>query len=137
MSEQQLKLFLNNVLERKNEIINTIYNEPKYKKQLRTMVKDLEITEESFKTDVTVIVTMILKESKNNGYIASVLIFSMELDTNLTKKFIWYRRSMLIETLIPVLISSNHCKRVKYLCCKYLIIFIISSIVLTNLLIKS
>ena len=97
------------------------------------MVEDLEISDESFKTDVTVIVTTILKESTNNGYIASVLI----LDAYLTEKSTWYRRSMLIETLIPVLILSNHCKRVKYLCCKYLIIFIISSIILTNLLIKS
>ena len=136
MSEQQLKLFLNNVLERKNEIINTMYNDPQYKKQLRTMVEDLEITEKSFKTDITVILTTVLRESKNNGYIASVLIFSMELDTYLTEKTIWYRRSMLIETLIPILILSKHCKRVEYSCCKYLIIFIISSIVLTNLLIK-
>ena len=137
MSEQQLKLFLNNVLERKNEIINTMYNDPQYKKQLRTMVEDLEITEKSFKTDITVILTTVLRESKNNGYIASVLIFCMDLDTYLTEKTTWYRRSMLIETLIPILILSKHCKRVEYSCCKYLIIFIISSIVLTNLLIKS
>ena len=137
MSEQQLKLFLNNVLARKNEIINTIYNDPQYKKQLRTMVKDLKITKESFKTDITVILTTVLKDSKNNGYIASVLIFSMELDTYLTEKSSWYKRSMLIETLIPILILSKHCKRVEYSCCKYLIIFFISSIVLTNLLIKS
>ena len=137
MSEQQLKLFLNNVLERKNEIINTMYNDPQYKKQLRTMVEDLEITEKSFKTDITVILTTVLRESKNNGYIASVLIFCMDLDTYLTEKTTWYRRSMLIETLIPILILSKHCKRVEYSCCKYLIIFFISSIVLTNLLIKS
>ena len=137
MSEQLLKRFLNNVLERKNEIINTIYNDSKYKKQLRTMVKDLKITKESFKTDITVILTTVLKDSKNNGYIASVLIFSMELDAYLTEKSSWYRRSMLIETLIPILILSKHCKRVEYSCCKYLLIFFISSIVLTNLLIKS
>ena len=64
MSEQQLKLFLNNVLERKNEIINTIHNDPKYKKQLRTMVENLEITEKSFKTDITVILATVLGESK-------------------------------------------------------------------------
>jgi hypothetical protein len=101
------------------------------------MVEDLEITKESFKTDITVILTTVLKDSKNNGYIASVLIFSMELDAYLTEKSSWYRRSMLIETLIPILILSKHCKRVEYSCCKYLIIFFISSIVLTNLLIKS
>ena len=85
MSEQQLKRFLNNVLERKNETINTIYNDSKYGKQLKTVVEDLGITEESFKTDITVILTTVLKDSKNNGYIASVLIFSMELDTHLTE----------------------------------------------------
>ena len=132
-----MKLFLNNVLERKNETINTIYNDSKYKKQLRITVEDLKITKESFKTDITVILTTVLRESKNNGYIASVLIFCMDLDTYLTEKTTWYRRSMLIETLIPIFILSNYCKRVEYSCCKYLIIFIISSIVLTNLLIKS
>ena len=133
MSEQQLKGFINNVLERKNETINTIYNDSKYKKQLRIKVEDLMLTEESFKTDVTMIITTVLEESKNNGYIASVLIFSMELDAYLTKNSSWYKRSMLIETLIPIL--CKHCKKVEYLCCKYLIIFVISSIVI--LLIKS
>ena len=78
------------------------------------------------------IITMTLKKSKTDGYIASVLIFSMELDAHLTKNSSpWYKRCMLIETLIPLL-----CKRSKNkLCCKYLFIFIISSIVI--LLIKS
>ena len=130
MSEQQLKGFINNVLERKNETINTIYNDSKYKKQLRIKVEDLMLTEESFKTDVTMIITTVLEESKNNGYIASVLIFSMELDAYLTENSSWYRRSMLIETLIPILILSKQCKRVEFSCCKYLIIFFISSIIL-------
>ena len=89
----------------------------------------MRITEENLETDVTAIVTMVLEESKNNGYIASVLIFSMELDAHLTKNSSsWYKRCMLIETLIPLLPKNQ-------LCCKYLFIFIISSIVI--LLIKS
>ena len=134
MSEHAaLKQLLNNVLERKNKTMNTIYNDSNLNvKQLKTMVEDLEITEESFEKDVTAIVTMVLEESKTNGYIASVLIFSMELDAHLTKNSSsWYKRNELIETLIPLL-----CKRCKNrLCCKYLIIFVISSIVI--LLIKS
>ena len=87
------------------------------------MVEDLGIIEENFETTVTEIVTMTLEESKSNGYIVSVLIFSMELDAYLTKN-----SSVLIETLIPLL-----CKRCKNeLSCKYLII---SSIVI--LLMKS
>ena len=132
MSEQQyLKQLLNNVLERKNKTINTIYNDSNYHyvKQLKTTVEQLRITEESFKTDVTAIVTMTFKESETNGYIASVLIFSMELDAHLTKNSSsWYKRCMLIETLIPLLCKNNSS-------CKYLFIFIISSIVI--LLIKS
>ena len=75
---------------------------------------------------------MVLEESKTNGYIASVLIFSMELDAHLTKNSSsWYKRSVLIETLIPLLYKH----RKNQLSCKYLFIFIISSIVI--LLIKS
>ena len=65
MSEKQLKQLLYNVLERKNKTINTIYNDSNLNvKQLKPMVEDLGITEESFKTDVTAIVTMVLEESK-------------------------------------------------------------------------
>ena len=71
MSEQQhLKQLLNNVLERKNKTINTIYNDSNqhYVKQLKTTIEQLRITEESFETDVVAIVTRVLKESENNGY---------------------------------------------------------------------
>ena len=135
MSEQrQLKELLYDVLERKNKTINTIYNDSNqhYVKQLKTTIEQLRITEESFETDVTAIVTMTFKESETYGYIASVLIFSMELDAHLTKNSSsWYKRCMLIETLIPLLCKC--CKNQLY--CKYLFIFIISSIVI--LLIKS
>ena len=132
--QEQLKELLYNVLEKKNKTMNTIYNDNSNKiiKQLKPVVKDLEIIEENFETTVTEIVTMTLEESKSNGYIVSVLIFSMVLHVYLIKNSSsWYKRSVLIETLIPLL-----CKRRKNrLSCKYLFIFIISSIVI--LLIKS
>ena len=135
MSEQrQLKELLYDVLERKNKTMNTIFNDSNqhYVKQLKTTIEQLRITEENFEITVTAIVKMVLEESKNNGYIASVLIFSMELDAYLTKNSsLWYKRCMLIEILIPLLCKC--CKN--QLCCKYLFIFIISSIVI--LLIKS
>ena len=132
--QEQLKQLLNNVLERKNKTMNTIYNDNSNKiiKQLKPVVEDLEIIEENFETTVTEIITMTLKKSKNNGYIASVLIFSMELDAYLIKNSSsWYKRSVLIETLIPLIYKH----RKNQLSCKYLFIFIISSIVI--LLIKS
>ena len=129
MSKQQLKEFLNNVLERKHKTMNTIYddNSNQIVKRLKRVVEDLGIIEENFETTVTEIVTMTLEESKNNGYIVSVLIFSMELDAYLTKNSSsWYKRSVLIETLIPLL-----CKhRKNQLSCEYLFILIISSIVI-------
>ena len=130
MSEQQLKRFLNNVLEKKNETINTIYNYSEYKRQLKITVEDLMITEKTFKTDIRMIVTTVLEESKNNGYIASILIFSMELDIHLTEKSSWYKKDLLIEILIPIFLSLKQCKREEYSSCKYLIIFFISSIIL-------
>ena len=132
--QEQLKELLYNVLERKNKTMNTIYNDNSNKiiKQLKPVVEDLEIIEENFKTTVTEIITMTLKKSETDGYIASVLIFSMELDAYLIKNSSsWYKRSVLIETLIPLLYKH----RKNQLSCKYLFIFIISSIVI--LLIKS
>ena len=114
--------------------MNTIYNDNSNQivKRLKPVVEDLGIIEENFETTVTEIVKMTLEESKNNGYIASVLIFSMELDAYLIKNSSsWYKRSELIETLIPLLYKH----RKNQLSCKYLFIFIISSIVI--LLIKS
>ena len=132
--QEQLKQLLNNVLERKNKTMNTIYNDNSNKiiKQLKPVVEDLEIIEENFETTVTEIITMTLEKSETNGYIASVLIFSMELDAYLIKNSSsWYKRSVLIETLIPLLYKH----RKNQLSCKYLFIFIISSVVI--LLIKS
>ena len=132
--QEQLKELLYNVLEKKNKTMNTIYNDNSNKiiKQLKPVVEDLEIIEENFETTVTEIITMTLEKSETNGYIASVLIFSMELDAYLIKNSSsWYKRSVLIETLIPLI--YKHCKN--QLSCKYLFIFIISSIVI--LLIKS
>ena len=106
--------------------MNIIYNDSNLDvNRLKVMVEDLRITKESFETDVTAIVTMVLEESKSNGRIASVLIFSMELDAHLTKNSsLWYRRCMLIETLIPLLCKNQ-------LSYKYLFyFFIISSIVI-------
>ena len=132
--QEQLKELLYNVLERKNKTMNTIYNDDwnKIIKQLKPVVEDLEIIEENFETTVTEIITMTLKKSETDGYIASVLIFSMELDAYLIKNSSsWYKRSVLIETLIPLLYKH----RKNQLSCKYLFIFIISSIVI--LLMKS
>ena len=130
-----MKELLNNVLERKNKTMNTIYKDLNLDvKRLKPMVEELRITEESFKTDVTAIATMVLEESKSNGHRASVLTFSMELDAHLTKNSSsWYKRSVLIEALITLL--CKRCKNEEYSCCKYLIIFVISSIVI--LFIKS
>ena len=132
--QEKLKELLYNVLERKNKTMNTIYNDNSNQivKRLKPVVEDLGIIEENFETTVTEIITMTLEKSETNGYIASVLIFSMELDAYLVKNSSsWYKRSVLIETLIPLLYKH----RKNQLSCKYLFIFIISSIVI--LLIKS
>ena len=93
-AQEQLKELLYNVLERKHKTMNTIYNDSNLNvKRLKRLVEDLGIIEENFETTVTEIVTMVLEGSKSNGYMASVLIFSMELDAHLTKNSSsWYRR---------------------------------------------
>lgn len=108
MSKQQLKGFLNNVLERKNETINTIYNDSKYEKQLKTMVEDLEITEQSFECILRRIATTVLSNSKNNGCFVSLLLFSIELNTFHSTYSTWYRRDMLVEMLYDIFLKSNN-----------------------------
>ena len=111
MSErQQLEELLHDVLERKNKTMNKIYNDSNLDvRRLKVMVEDLGVTEESFETDVTNIVTMTLEESKSNEHIASVLLFCMELDAYLAKNSSsWYKRCMSIETLIPLLPKKSY-----------------------------
>ena len=90
---------------KQNKTMNTIYNDSNLDvRRLKVMVEELGVTEKSFKTDVTAIVTTVFEDSKSYGPIAIILIFSMELDAYLTKNSSsWYKRCMLIKTLILLL----------------------------------
>ncbi len=110
----ELRQFIIDVLDGQNSIIDKISKDFNHKEQFQTMVKDLNLTEQSFGPSVTMIATTLLANSKNNGYLASLLLFSIELNTFLSINCSWYRRDLLIETLLPMLLDSKHWKREDY-----------------------
>ena len=133
MSEQ-LKQFLNDVLDGKNSlIINEISKDylNSQDDQFQTKIKDLNLTEHSFELGLKMIVTILLNNSKNNGRLASLLIFSMKLDSFHSLNSSWYRRDMLIETY-NALSKSNYelSNREEYSFWEYTIILFLCSIVL-------
>ena len=111
----ELRQFIIDVLDGQNSIIDKISKDFNHKEQLQTMVKELSLTEQSFEASVMMIATILLpQDSKNNGCFASLLIFSIELDSFHSLNSSWYRRDMLIETLNNILLDSKHCKRNEY-----------------------
>ena len=105
---ERLKRFLNDVLDGKNLLINEIFENLNSKNQLQMKIKDLNLTEHSFEPGLKTIATTFLHNSKSNGHIASLLIFSMEMDSFHYLNSSWYRRDMLIETLHSVLSEFNY-----------------------------
>lgn len=67
-----LKQLLNNVLEKKNKTMNTIYNDSNLNvKQLKTMVEELGITEESFEKNLQLRHKIILLRKQDAPLVAS------------------------------------------------------------------
>ncbi len=126
----ELRQFIINVLDGRNSIINKISKDLNHKEQFQKMVNDLCFTEQSFEAKLKRIATLLLSNSKNNGRLASLLIFSMELDSFHSLNCSWYRRDMLIETLYIILLDSKLIKREEYSFWQYTFILFTCSIFL-------
>ena len=134
MSERS-KQFLNDVLDRKNSIINEIFKDLNSQERFQSIIKDLNLTEQTFECGLKEIAALVLSDSMNNGCFVSLLIFSMELDSFHSVYSAWYRRDMLIETLHKIFLESSIrpkqlYKKEDYYFWEYTLILFVCSVVL-------
>ena len=100
---QRLKRYLNDVLDGKNMNILDVSQDLNSQNRFQSMVKNLNITEQSLERSIKNIASMLLKDSTNTGCVVSLLLFSMELDSyHLIHSSSWYTRDMLVETLYDI-----------------------------------
>ena len=128
----ELRPFLINMLDGRNSFINKIYADFNKKEQFQKMIDDLCLTEQSFEPTLKRIASLLLSNSKNNGRLTVLLLFSMELDSFHSLNSSWYKRDMLIETLYNILLDRERIeeKEEEYPFWEYTLILLICSIVL-------
>ena len=131
---QRLKQYLNYVFDGKNMIIVEISQDSNLQMRYQSMVKDLKITKQSLAHCLKEIGTVLLKDPMNNGYIVSLLLFSMELDSyHSLHSSSWYRRDILVETLHDIFSNPSKqedsnlfriCSFISFVCLTMLILHI-------------
>ena len=131
---QRLKQYLNDVFDGKNMIIVKISQDSNLQMRYQSMVKDLKITKQSLAHCLKEIGTVLLKDPMNNGYIVSLLLFSMELDSyHSLHSSSWYRRDILVETLHDIFSNPSKqedsnlfriCSFISFVCLTMLILHI-------------
>ena len=131
---QRLKRYLNDVLDGENMIVGEMSNDLNLHDRFQSMIKDLNITEQTLECCLKEIATVLLEDSNNHGCLAILLLFSRELDSyHSMHSGKWYRRSMLIETLHNIFLEySNKIYKNKgyyFLECSF-ILFVFSFILL-------
>ena len=103
---QELKMYIQDVLNGKNLYVTELYKDVESRKKLNKMVIDLNISKSSLKRSMQIIASKLFKNSPNRGHITSFLLFSMELDSHLSTST-WYKRDMLIDLLHKIFLSHN------------------------------
>ncbi len=126
----ELRQFLINVLDGRNSFINKISVDFNKKEQFQKMIDDLCLTEQSFELKLKRIASLLLSNSKNNGRLTVLLLFSMELDSFHSLNSSWYKRDMLIETLYNILLDRKRIEEEEYPFWEYTLILFVCSIVL-------
>ena len=123
---QQLKQFLADAVDGKNSLINEMSNDPYYKQQCETLIKDFIFTEDSFESDLIKIASILLKPSSNNRYFISLLIFGIHLNIFYSTNCTWYRRDKLVNVLYKIFIDQRkNCinKKCYFRSCTFLLLF--------------
>ena len=130
---QRLKRYLNDVLDGENMITGEMSNDLNLHDRFQSMIQDLNITEQTFECCLKEIATVLLEDSMNHGCLATLLLFSRELDSYYSMHSTsWYRRSMLIETLHNIFLeySNRIYKKQCYDFCKYSLLLLVFSLIL-------
>lgn len=106
---QRFKQHLSDVIDGRNMLILEMSRDLNLQEHFQTMIKDLDLTEQTFKSRLRYIIISILGDnSTNNGRFISLLLFSKELDSYLMMHSKWYRRDVLIEQLHTTLLEINY-----------------------------
>ena len=108
MSECELKQYITNVLDGKDETI--VQMSKGNRACCREMVINLNITEKTFQKALEEICDNLFTGKCDSGYYTSLLIFCIELDSFHKGNSSWYTRDMLVEILLSILLKLE-CKR--------------------------
>ena len=109
MSER-LRSYITDVLYGKDETIVNISNNLGDKRRCRSIIEELNLTEETFESTLERISNIYFSYPKKDGgaYYIPLLLFSIELDAFHTIHSSWYNTDMLVEALISIFIKSNY-----------------------------
>ena len=126
---QRLKRYLDDVMNGNNTEILKVSQDLSLQNHLKSMVKDLNITEQTLECCLKEIATVLLEDSVNYGCLVSLLLFSREFDSYHSTHSVWYRRYMLIETLHDIFLeySNRIYKNQGYYFLEYSFILLLSS----------
>ena len=119
---QRLKRYLNDVLDGKNMNILEVSQDLRLKNRLQLMVKNLNITEQSFESCMKNIASELLKDPIKKSYFLTLLLFSKELDSyHSMHSTSWYTRDKLLVILHDIFLeySNRIYKKQGYYFCKY------------------
>ena len=107
MSTRSIEQYINDILDGKNAIVEGLAAEDLNAVQgrYRSMIYDLQITEQTLDSSLKEISASLFADSTNNGSVVSFLLFSKELDSFHAVHSTWYRRAMLINTLRDIFIE--------------------------------
>ena len=132
---QRLKQYLNDVFDGKNMNILEIGKDPNLQNRYQSIIKSLNITDnQTLERCMKIIASESLKPPMKDGHIASLILFSMELDSyHSINSTSWYRRHILTEILHDILSHSSKEKDSNVFGIFSFVLFVCMSMLLLNI----
>ena len=129
---QRLKRYLNDVLDGKNMNILEVSQDLRLQKRLQLMVKNLNITEQSFESCMKNVASELLKDQIKKSYVLTLLLFSKELDSyHSMHSTSWYTRDKLLVILHDIFLEYGNriYKKQHHYFWEYFLILLITSLI--------
>ena len=132
---QRLKQYLNDVFDGKNMDILEIRKDPNLQNRYQSIIKSLNITDnQTLERCMKIIASESLKPPMKDGHIASLILFSMELDSyHSINSTSWYGRHVCIEILHDILNQSSKEKDSNLFGICSFVLFVCMSMLLLNI----
>lgn len=109
MPKRKLSQYIIDVLDGKDDEILQLSKDLNTKERYRILIERLNMTEQTFAATLSRICDFLFSNKCGcRGYYASLLTFSIELDTFHTKNSPWYSRDMLVETLVIIFLKTKY-----------------------------